>query len=85
MIIIKEAARKTVYYLFGWKKLVGTESSGSAMLWSWTVENGLPPENIKWYTGNWEGGKVLEKDGKKPGTGNIQWERIASHVGQTWH
>ena len=29
------------------------------------TENGLLPKDIKWYTTNWERGKVIEKDGKK--------------------
>ena len=31
----------------------------------WTVENGLLPEDTKWYPTSWEHGKVIEKDGKK--------------------
>ena len=31
----------------------------------WAVENGLLSEDAKWYTTNWERGKVIEKDGKK--------------------
>ena len=29
------------------------------------LRNGLFPEDTKWYTTNWERGKVIEKDGKK--------------------
>ena len=31
----------------------------------WAIENGLLPEDAKWYTQQWERGKVIEKDGKK--------------------
>ena len=31
----------------------------------WATENDLLPKDTKWYTTNWERGKVIEKDGKK--------------------
>ena len=31
----------------------------------WVAENGLLPNDTKWYTTNWELIKVIEKDGKK--------------------
>ena len=31
----------------------------------WAVENGLLPEDTKWYTTNWERRKMIEKDVKK--------------------
>ena len=31
----------------------------------WAIENGLLPEEMKWYAVNWEQGKVIENDGKK--------------------
>ena len=42
--------RETVHHLSGCKK---------------QVENELLPEDTKWYTTNWECGKMIEKDGKK--------------------
>ena len=31
----------------------------------WDVRNGLLPEDIKWYTTNWEREKVIQKDEEK--------------------
>ena len=35
----------------------------------WVIENGLLPEETKWYAVNWERGLVIEDDGKK-----LYWE-----------
>ena len=67
-----EEHRETVHYrLFGCKKLAGAEyvkrhnSTFKVLVVKWAVENGLLPEDTKWYTTKWERGKVIEKDGKK--------------------
>ena len=31
----------------------------------WAIENGLLPDETKWYAVNWERGKVIENDRKK--------------------
>ena len=55
----------------GCKKLLGTEyvkrheNTLKVLAVKWTLENGLLPEGTKWYTTNWERGKVIEKDRKK--------------------
>ena len=63
---------ETVHHLLsGCKKLVRTEyvkqcnNTLKVLAVKWAVENGLLPEDTKWYTTNWERGKVIEKDGKK--------------------
>ena len=67
-----EEHRETVHYrLFGCKKLAGAEyvkrhnSTLKVLAVKWAVENGLLPEDTKWYTMKWERGKVIEKEGKK--------------------
>ena len=64
--------RGTVDHLLsGCKKLVGTEYverhnyTLKVLAVKWDVENGLLPEDTKWYATNWERGKVIEKGGKK--------------------
>ena len=64
--------REIVHHLlFECKKLVGTEyinrhnNTLKVLAVNWAVENGLLPEDTKWYTANWERGNVIEKDGKK--------------------
>ena len=65
--------RETVHhFLSGYKKLAGTEyvkrhnNALKVLAVKWAIQNGLLPEDTKWYTMKWEGGKVIEKDGKKP-------------------
>ena len=65
--------RKTVHHLLSeCKKLVRTEyvkqhnNTLKVLAVKWAVENGLLPEDKKWYTMNQERGKVIS------GTGNIQ-------------
>ena len=57
--------------LFGCKKLAGSEyvkrhdNTLKVLAVKWAIENGLLPVDAKWYTQQWERGKVIEKDGKK--------------------
>ena len=67
-----ENHRETVHHLLsGCKKLLGTEyvkrheKTLKVLAVKCTLENGLLPEGTKWYTTNWERGKVIEKDAKK--------------------
>ena len=67
-----EEHRETVHHLLsGCKKLAGTEyvkrhnNTLKVLAVKWAVENGLLPEDTKWYTTKWERGQVIEKDGKK--------------------
>ena len=64
--------RETVQHLLsGCKKLAGSEyvkRHGNTLkvpAVKWAVENGLLPEETKWYAVNWERGKVIKDDGKK--------------------
>ena len=64
--------RETVQHLLsGCKKLAGTEylrrhdNTLKVLAVKWASENGLLPENFKWYREKWERGKVLENNGKK--------------------
>ena len=64
--------RETVYHLLsGCKKLAGTEyvklhnNTLKKLAVKRATENSLFPKDTKWYTTNWERGKVIEKDGKK--------------------
>ena len=64
--------REIVYHLqYGCEKLVGTEyakghsNNLKVLPIKWYVENGLVPEDAKWYIKNCKCGKVIEKDGKK--------------------
>ena len=64
--------RKTVHHLLsGCKKIVGTEyvkrhnNTLKVLAVKWAVENGMLPEDTKWYITNW-------KRGNSSGTGNIQ-------------
>ena len=82
-----EEHREIVYHLqHRCKKLVGTEyakrhsNTLKVLPIKWDVENGLVPEDTKWYIKNCKRGKVIEKNGKKifrywgrksSGTGNI--------------
>ena len=65
--------------LSGCKKLAGTEyvkrhnNTLKVLAVKWATENGLLPKDTKWYTTNWERGKLIEKmERKSSGTGNIQ-------------
>ena len=64
------------HLLFGYKKLLGTEyvkrhnNSLKVLTVKWSVENGLLPEDTKWYKTKLERGKVIEKDGNK-----LFWDR----------
>ena len=64
--------RETVHHvLSGCKKLAGTEyvkrhnNTLKLLAVKWATENGLLPKDTKWYTTNWECGKLIEKGGKK--------------------
>ena len=64
--------RETVHHLLsGCKKLAGTEyvkrhnNTLKVLAVKWAVENGLLPEDTKWYTAKWESERVIVKDGKK--------------------
>ena len=63
--------RETVQHLSGCKKLAGSENvkrhdnTLKVLAVKWAVENGLLPEETKWYAVNWECGKVIENNGKK--------------------
>ena len=65
-------AQRTVHHLLsGCKKLIGTEyvkrhnNTLKVLAVKWATENGLLPKDTKWYTTNWERGKVIGKDGKE--------------------
>ena len=67
-----EEHRETVHHLLsGCKNLVDAEyvkrhnDTLKVLAVKWAVENGLLPEDTKWYTTNWERGKVIEKYAKK--------------------
>ena len=59
------------HLLSGRKKLAGSEyvkrhdNNLKVLAVKWAIENGLLPEDAKWYTQQWERGKMFEKDGKK--------------------
>ena len=64
--------RETVQHLLsGCKKLAGSkyvkrhDNTLKVLAVKWAIENGLLPEETKWYTVNWEREKVIENDGKK--------------------
>ena len=59
------------HLLSGCKKLAGTEyvkqhnNTLKVLAVKWATENGLLPKDTKWYTTNWERGKVIEKGEKE--------------------
>ena len=64
-----------MHHLPGYKKPLGTKhvkqhNTLKALAVKWSVEKGLVPKNTKWYTINWEHGKVTEKVRNSSGTGN---------------
>ena len=72
--------RETMHHLLpGCKKLVGAEyvkrhnNSLKVLAIKWAIENGLLPQDTKWYTTNWGRRKVIEKMERNPsGNRNIQ-------------
>ena len=64
--------RETLQHLLSsFKKIVGAEyvkrhnNTLKVFPVKWAVENGHFPEVTRWYTTNWERGKVIEENGKK--------------------
>ena len=64
--------RETVQHLLsGCKKLAGTEylkrhdNALKVLAVKWAIQNGMLPEDTKWYTVKWQRGTVLERNGQK--------------------
>ena len=64
--------RETLQHLLSsFEKIVGAEyvkrhnNTLKVFPVKWAVENGQLPEVTRWYTTNWERGKVIEENGKK--------------------
>ena len=71
MHVMWGAQRNSKNLLPGCKKLAGTEyvnrhnNTFKVLAVKWARANELLPKDTKWYTTNWERGKVIEKDEKE--------------------
>ena len=70
-IYVVSRERQCKNLLSGCKKLAGIEyikrhdNTLKVLAVKWASENGLMPDDVKWYKEKWERGKVQENDRKK--------------------